>query len=159
MVFSLRPDDRHPDIQNDGMKDDGMRFRAECSLAGKIYGRPFGFDVAFGDPILGEPVVIVADDVLGFAGIAPPMLRVYHLVPFSCPGAWYPRPFGVVVALDDSILGEPEAIAEDVPGFAGDAVSVRARRHNQASIARGFPLGPARWRQSQTPTATRLDAR
>jgi len=77
MVFTIRPDDRHPDIQNDGMRYDGVRFRAECSLAGKVYGRPFGVDVAFGDPILGEPEVIVAEDALAFAGIAPPMLRVY----------------------------------------------------------------------------------
>jgi hypothetical protein len=77
MVFTIRPDDRHPDIQNDGMRYDGVRFRAECSLAGKIYGRPFGVDVAFGDPILGEPDVIVAEDALAFAGIAPPTLRVY----------------------------------------------------------------------------------
>lgn len=77
MVFSIRPHDRHPEIQNDGMQYDGVRFRAECSLAGKVYGRPFGVDVAFGDPILGEPEVMVAEDALAFAGIAPPTLRVY----------------------------------------------------------------------------------
>jgi hypothetical protein len=77
MVFTVRPDDRHPGIQNDGMLYDGIRFRGECALAGKIYGRPFGVDVAFGDPILGEPEVIVVEDALGFAGIAPPSVRVY----------------------------------------------------------------------------------
>jgi hypothetical protein len=77
MVFTVRADDHHPEIQNDGMQYDGMRFRAECSLAGKIYGRPFGIDVAFGDPILGEPETMVAQDLLGFAGIAPPSIRVY----------------------------------------------------------------------------------
>jgi len=77
MVFTIRPDERHPAIQNDGMKYDGVRFRAECNLAGKVYGRPFGVDVAFGDPIFGEPEVVVAEDTLGFAGIAPPTLRVY----------------------------------------------------------------------------------
>lgn len=77
MVFTIRPDDRHPDIQNDGMQYEGMRFRAECTVAGKVYGRPFGVDVAFGDPILGEPEVMVGEDALAFAGIAPPMLRVY----------------------------------------------------------------------------------
>lgn len=77
MVFTFRPDDRNPDLQNDGMQYDGVRFRAECSLAGKVYGQPFGVDVAFGDPILGEPEVMVAEDALAFAGIAPPTLRVY----------------------------------------------------------------------------------
>lgn len=77
LTFEVRPDDDHPEIQNDGMQYDGYRFRAECRLAGKLYGRPFGLDVAFGDPIFGEPELIVADDVLAFAGIEPPSIRLY----------------------------------------------------------------------------------
>jgi hypothetical protein len=79
MTFTVRPDDRHPAIQNDGMQYEGIRFRVECSLAGKVYGRPFGADVAFGDPMFGEPETMVAQDALGFAGIAPPSLRVYPI--------------------------------------------------------------------------------
>lgn len=79
MIFEVRPDDEHPNIQNDGMPYDGQRFRAECKLAGKPYGQPFGVDVAFGDPILEEPELVVAEDVLGFAGIAPPRLRLYPI--------------------------------------------------------------------------------
>ena len=56
-----------------------MRFRAECSLAGKIYGYPFGVDVGFGDPILGDPEVFTANDTLAFAGVPPPTLRVYPI--------------------------------------------------------------------------------
>jgi hypothetical protein len=59
-VFTIRPDERHPEIQNEGMQYEGLRFRAECTLAGKVYARPFGVDVAFGDPILGEPELKVA---------------------------------------------------------------------------------------------------
>lgn len=77
MTFEILPDADHPDIQNDGMRYDGFRFRAECKLAGKIYGQSFGVDVAFGDPIFGEPELVVAEDVLAFAGIAPPRLKVY----------------------------------------------------------------------------------
>jgi hypothetical protein len=66
-------------IQNDGMQYDGLRYRAECRLAGKFYGQPFGVDVAFGDPIFGEPEIVVAEDLLSFAGIAPPTLRLYPL--------------------------------------------------------------------------------
>jgi hypothetical protein len=76
MVFTVRPDDRHPEIQNDGMQYEGLRFRADCTVAGKVYGRSFGVDVAFGDPVFGEPEVMVAEDALAFAGIAPPALRV-----------------------------------------------------------------------------------
>jgi hypothetical protein len=79
MAFEVGPDDDHPEIQNNGMQYDGLRFRAECKLAGKLYGQPFGVDVAFGDPILGEPEVVVAEDVLAFAGIAPPTLRLYPI--------------------------------------------------------------------------------
>jgi len=72
-------DTEQPKIQNDGMKYEGLRFRAECRLAGKLYGQAFGVDVAFGDPILGEPEAVVADDVLEFAGIAPPVVRLYPI--------------------------------------------------------------------------------
>jgi hypothetical protein len=77
MTFEVGPDNDHPEIVNDGVQYDGLRFRAECRLAGKVYGQSFGVDVAFGDPILGEPEVVVAEDVLAFAGIAPPRLRLY----------------------------------------------------------------------------------
>jgi len=79
MTFEVAPDDDHPEIQNDGMQYEGLRFRAECKLAGKVYRQPFGVDVAFGDPIQGEPEVVLAEDVLAFAGIGPPTLRLYPI--------------------------------------------------------------------------------
>jgi hypothetical protein len=77
LSFELRRDDDHPAIRSPGVAYDGERFRAEGRLGGKLYGQPFGVDVAFGDPMLGDPEVVVADDVLGFAGIPPPTLRLY----------------------------------------------------------------------------------
>jgi hypothetical protein len=77
MIFEVGPDEDHPDIRNDGMQYEGKRYRAECKLAGKLYGQPFGVDVAFADPILGQPDTLVAEDVLSFAGITPPTLRLY----------------------------------------------------------------------------------
>jgi hypothetical protein len=79
MVFTVAPDAEHPEITNEGMVYEGQRYRVACALAGKPYGQPFGLDIAFADPILGEPDVIVADDVLGFAGIAAPSLRLYPI--------------------------------------------------------------------------------
>lgn len=79
MTFEITPDTEHPTIQNDGMQYEGLRFRAECNLAGKLYGQRFGVDVAFGDPILGDPSTVTADDVLAFAGIDPPTLRLYPI--------------------------------------------------------------------------------
>ena len=77
LTFEVRPDPVHPDIQNDGMPYDGLRHRVEARLAGKLYGQPFGVDVAFGDPIIGEPELLVAPDLLAFAGVAAPTLRIY----------------------------------------------------------------------------------
>lgn len=79
MSFEIGPDDQHPEIRNDGMQYGGLRFRAECKLAGKLYGQPFGVDVAFGDPMLGQPEIAVAENILAFAGIAPPTLRLYPI--------------------------------------------------------------------------------
>ncbi len=80
MRFSVQPDVQHPEMLNDGMRYKGYRYRAECRLAGKVYGRPFGVDVAFGDPLVGEPDIVLGEDTLGFAGIAPPTLRLYPVV-------------------------------------------------------------------------------
>lgn len=79
MTYEVLPNREHPEIQNDGVKYDGLRFRAECKLAGKPYGQPFGVDLGFGDPILGEPDVVQGEDVLGFAGIPPPTVRLYPI--------------------------------------------------------------------------------
>ena len=79
MAFIVEEDPRRPAIVNDGMRYEGARYRVECRLGGKIYGQRFGLDVAFADPLLGEPDVIEADDVLDFAGVPPPRLRVYPL--------------------------------------------------------------------------------
>ncbi len=77
MAFEIGHDAEHPTIQNDGMQYEGQRFRAECRLAGKLYGQRFGVDVAFGDPIIGVVDSVTADDVLDFAGIASPVLWLY----------------------------------------------------------------------------------
>lgn len=40
MSFEVVPDDDHPEIRNDGMQYDGLRFRAECKLAGNSTDSP-----------------------------------------------------------------------------------------------------------------------
>lgn len=78
--FEVQRDRHHPDIRTEGMKYAGHRFTAECRLAGKPYGRPFGVDVAFGDPLVGTPDEVRCDDLLDFAGIEPATLRLYPVV-------------------------------------------------------------------------------
>lgn len=137
MTFEVGADDDHPAIQNDGMQYDGLRFRAECRLAGKVYGQPFGVDVAFGDPILGEPDVVVADDVLAFAGIAPPTLRLYPLAThiaeklhaYTMPRS---RPNSRVKDLPDlALLATAQAI---------DAKSLRAALERTFTFRKTHPL-------------------
>ncbi len=79
MTFEVVPDYDHPDVLGDAVQYDGLRFFATGKLAGKLYGQPFGVDVAFGEPVIGPPDVVVAGDVLAFAGIAPPTLRLYPI--------------------------------------------------------------------------------
>ena len=79
LVFEVQSDPRHPEIEAEGMRYQGQRFRAEARLAGKPYGSPFGIDVAFADPILGEPELITGESWLAFAGIEPTTVRVYPL--------------------------------------------------------------------------------
>jgi len=77
MTFEVRPDPVHPDIKNDGKPYDGQRFRTEARLAGKLYGQAFGVDIGFADPILGEPELQSASDLLAFAAIPTPVFLVY----------------------------------------------------------------------------------
>ncbi len=79
LSFEIETDPHRSDIETEGMKYDGFRFRAEAKLAGKLYGQRFGVDVAFGDPILDAPEIVVTEDVFGFAGIAPPTIRIYPI--------------------------------------------------------------------------------
>lgn len=79
LSFEIDADPHRPDIEAEGLKYDGFRFRAEAKLAGKLYGQRFGIDVAFGDPIFGAPETVVADDTFGFAGIAAPAIRIYPI--------------------------------------------------------------------------------
>lgn len=76
MQFEVAPDPDTPEIVGDGVQYDGYRFRAECRLAAKVYGARFGVDIAFGGVLSGDVEEITTDDLLGFAGIAPPRLRV-----------------------------------------------------------------------------------
>ncbi len=69
-----------PDIQADGMKYPGRRYRVQAALAGKVYGDPFGVDVAFGEPVHGEPETVRGCSDLGFIDISPPECSIYPLV-------------------------------------------------------------------------------
>ncbi|MBK8165067.1 MAG: nucleotidyl transferase AbiEii/AbiGii toxin family protein [bacterium] len=79
LTFEVRTDPTHPTIRNEGLPYGGLRHRAEARMAGRLYGQPFAVDVAFGDPIVGAPELLTTPDLLAFAGIAAPTLRVYPI--------------------------------------------------------------------------------
>jgi predicted nucleotidyltransferase component of viral defense system len=77
LSFIVIIDSERPTLEGEGMVYDGQRFRAECLLAGKLYGNPFGVDIAFGDVLTVAPEIIEGSRFLEFAGIAPARLRIY----------------------------------------------------------------------------------
>jgi hypothetical protein len=74
--FRIEPH-RRPDLDAIGMKYPGKRYRVQAVLAGKVYGDPFGVDVAFGEPILGAPDRLPGRSDLTFVGVQTPEFAVY----------------------------------------------------------------------------------
>jgi hypothetical protein len=79
LTYEVVPDSRHHVLMAEGMAYAGRRYRAKAHLAGKVYGQRFGVDVAFGEPLVGDPEVIEGTDFLRFAGIPEVRHRVYPL--------------------------------------------------------------------------------
>jgi hypothetical protein len=77
LTYVIEADREHPNIEAEGMIYGGRRFRAEARMAGKLYGLPFGVDVAAGDALAVAPEVVQGTRFLTFAGIEPASLRVY----------------------------------------------------------------------------------
>jgi hypothetical protein len=77
--FDVAVDARHPTIEADGLVYEGRRFRVQALLAGQVYGRPFGTDVAFAEPMHGEPEILVGEPWLAFLGLPPTRVRAYPL--------------------------------------------------------------------------------
>lgn len=67
--FEVSVDPKHPTIEAEGMVYEGFRFRVQCTLAAKPYGRRFGLDVAFADPMHGCLETLPASDWFSFAGL------------------------------------------------------------------------------------------
>ncbi len=79
LQFEVAADPRHPEIDAECMTYQGLRYRAEAQLAAKIYGVPFGIDVAFAEPMHGKAEEVAGSTFLEFAGIAPGRYRIYPL--------------------------------------------------------------------------------
>lgn len=151
MRFEVQRDRRHPLIQGDGMKYSGHRFAAECRLAGKIYGRPFGIDIGFGDPLVGDPDEIVTDDLLAFAGVPPAKVRVYPVASHIAEKLHAytlrrPRPNSRIKDLPDiALLGT----AGSLPAATlRSALETTFKFRGTHSLPVDLPQPPENWRES-----------
>lgn len=131
LTFEVRADPRHPELGAEGMVYQGRRYKAQCQLARKIYGSPFGIDVAFAEPMHGPPEEIEGSSFLDFAGIERARYRVYALEThiaeklhaYTLPRK---RPNSRVKDLPDIAL---LATARDIDGAALRAAIVRTFEH------------------------------
>lgn len=148
LTFVVEPDREHPTIQGDGMIYDGLRFRVQAMLAGKVYAGPFGLDVGFGDVLTEEPEAIDGSDFLSFAGVP----RARHRV--------YPRVVHIAEKLHAYTLPRPRenSRVKDLPDMAllaqvGPLESAVLRKALEATfgfrkthaLPAAFPPPPASW--------------
>ena len=68
-----------PSTEDDDTPWSEHHFRIVPQLAGRAYARPFGVELSFDTPSVGAPELVTGDDVLDFAGITPPTLRLYPI--------------------------------------------------------------------------------
>jgi hypothetical protein len=135
LSFRIEPDREHPTIDVEGMIYGGRRYRAEARLAGRLYGLPFGVDVAAGDATTVAPDIVQGSGLLAFVGLEPVRLRVYALThvaeklhAFTLPRS---RPNSRVKDLPDlALLGQTGPF---------DASTLRARSNVPSPFARRTP--------------------
>lgn len=77
MIFEVSPH-RYSEIKNDSLRYEGQRFRIECKLANKIYGRPFSIDVIF-DKVVGNIDLLPTKNYLDFSGGKTFLIQVYSI--------------------------------------------------------------------------------
>jgi hypothetical protein len=148
LSFLVEPDRDHPTIEGDGMIYDGLRFRVQAMLAGKVYAGPFGLDVGFGDVLTEGPETIMGSDFLAFAGVTPARHRVY------------PRVVHIAEKLHAYTLPRPRenSRVKDLPDLAllariGPLEAAAVRRALDATFAfrkshplpPSFPAAPGSW--------------
>lgn len=162
LSFVVEPDREHPTIDVEGMIYGGRRFRAEARLAGRLYGSPFGVDVAAGDVLTAAPEYLEGTSFLAFAGVDPGRFRVYpreahvaeKLHAFTLPRS---RPNSRVKDLPDLAL-----LAETGPF---DAATVRVaiegtfRFRNVHPIPSRLPDPPPHWERPYAAMAARDELR
>ena len=135
-------------IVAEGMIYQGLRFRAQAWLAGQSYGVPFGIDVAFAEPMHGQPEEVEGSTFLDFAGIPAGRYRIYPLethVAEKLHAYTRPRP-----RLNSRVKDIPDlallATARDIEGATLRAAIDRTFEHRATHpVPPSVPEPPAAW--------------
>lgn len=148
LTFEVAEDKDSPTIEAEGMHYDGLRFRVEAQLGGKIFGKPFGLDVAFAEPLSGEPELLDGHDYLSFVDIPPTSVRVYPLEThiaeklhaYTVPRQ---RPNSRVKDLPDmALLGTVRPLDAEIVRAAIERTFEHRATHD---VPKDVPLPPADW--------------
>lgn len=79
LLFEVQRNPRRGLVRTPGMRYPIRRYSVRALLAAKVYGSPFGLDVAFAEPFSGEVESIQGPPFLKFAGVSPARIRIYPL--------------------------------------------------------------------------------
>lgn len=79
IVFSVGPNPDAPEIDGDGVRDHGRRYRVTSTIASRPFGDPFGVDVAIADAVVGDPEVLEGSDFFARYGLSRLRVPVYPL--------------------------------------------------------------------------------
>lgn len=76
LSFEITLDEKSPDIQAEGLRYGGIRFKSQAFLAGKVYGSRYGVDVALAN-FDSQAEAIRSPSFLEFAGVESSVFQVY----------------------------------------------------------------------------------
>lgn len=78
LQFTVTADPKHPDLMGDSVRYEGRRFRVKAAIASKLYAS-FALDMAYGDPILGDPDLLTGSDFFARYGIPSVQVPTYPI--------------------------------------------------------------------------------
>jgi hypothetical protein len=144
--FEVRIDQEHPQM-DEATRYEGRRFRIDAFLGGKAF-FGFGLDVISGGPMVREPDVVIAEDLLDFIGVPPPGVRVLPVethIAEKLHAYTVPRPFANSRVRD---LPDLALLATTGPMRAEElrrAIELTFEHRRTHSVPAAFPAPSAQW--------------
>lgn len=149
LTFEIRADPRHSETKAEVILFQGHRYRVRPMLAGKVYGSPFGVDVALAGRTEGDIEALQSSSFLAFAGVEPVTLHIYpvefhiaeKLHAYTLPR---PRPNSRVKDLPDIALLASAGVLEGAALRSAMEHTFRARATHELPSA--VPAPPVTWK-------------